>query len=170
MADYLHLNHDIKYMNYDNKYSIWKTMEESRGSVDSLQALRISHLTPGSGTSGLHSKISIFNMTERIIYNIELATSSDQRVTNSSQVWRPRPSSESLTNEWYVGLDMCDMQQSDQSSEDKRQRPLWGSFASSVSITSLYRSTPAWSNWQNSSNKDQTGGTLLTRIRLAELF
>ena len=35
-------------------------MEESRGSVDSLQALRISLQTPDSGTCGLHSKISIF--------------------------------------------------------------------------------------------------------------
>ena len=58
-------------------------MEESRGSVDSLQALRISHLTPGSGTSGLHSKISIFNMTERIMYKIELATSPQALIRES---------------------------------------------------------------------------------------
>ena len=42
-------------------------MKESLGSVDSLQALRISHLTPDSGTSGLHSKISIFR-TDRKDY------------------------------------------------------------------------------------------------------
>ena len=47
-------------------------MEESRGSVDSLQALRISHLTIDSGTSGLHSKISIFR-TDRKDYALDRA-------------------------------------------------------------------------------------------------
>lgn len=59
-------------------------MEESRGSVDSLQALRISHLTPGSGTSGLHSKISIFRTDRKdYMYKIELATSPQAPVRES---------------------------------------------------------------------------------------